>query len=147
MLLVIDNYDSFTYNLVQYLGELGAEMEIRRNDEVSLEEIENRIKPTRILISPGPGTPDDAGVTLPVIGRFAPSPSGPLHLGNLRTALLAWWAARGDGSAFLLRVEDLDPSSRPEHEAGQLADLRTLGEAYRALHHTLPSPSSVTTPA
>lgn len=63
----------------------------------------------------------------PVIGRFAPSPSGPLHLGNLRTALLAWWAARGDGSAFLLRVEDLDPSSRPEHEAGQRADLRALG--------------------
>jgi glutamyl-tRNA synthetase len=61
------------------------------------------------------------------VGRFAPSPSGPLHLGNLRTALLAWWAARGDGSVFLLRVEDLDPSSRPEHEAGQLADLRALG--------------------
>jgi glutamyl-tRNA synthetase len=61
------------------------------------------------------------------VGRFAPSPSGPLHLGNLRTALLAWWAARGDGSPFLLRVEDLDPSSRPEHEAGQLADLRALG--------------------
>ncbi|HMJ77998.1 MAG TPA: tRNA glutamyl-Q(34) synthetase GluQRS [Iamia sp.] len=61
------------------------------------------------------------------VGRFAPSPSGPLHLGNLRTALLAWWAARGDGSPFLLRIEDLDPSSRPEHEAGQLADLRALG--------------------
>jgi len=61
------------------------------------------------------------------VGRFAPSPSGPLHLGNLRTALLAWWAARGDGSRFLLRVEDLDPSSRPEHEAGQRADLRALG--------------------
>ena len=61
------------------------------------------------------------------VGRFAPSPSGPLHLGNLRTALLAWWAARGDGSGFWLRVEDLDPSSRPEHEAGQLADLRALG--------------------
>jgi glutamyl-tRNA synthetase len=62
-----------------------------------------------------------------VIGRFAPSPSGPLHLGNLRTALVAWWAARGDGSAFWMRVEDLDPSSRPEHEAGQLADLRAIG--------------------
>ncbi|HEX7131629.1 MAG TPA: tRNA glutamyl-Q(34) synthetase GluQRS [Iamia sp.] len=61
------------------------------------------------------------------VGRFAPSPSGPLHLGNLRTALLAWWAARGAGSPFLLRVEDLDPSSRPEHEAGHLADLRALG--------------------
>lgn len=62
-----------------------------------------------------------------MIGRFAPSPSGALHLGNLRTALVAWWAARGDGSGFLVRVEDLDPSSRPEHEAGQLADLRAIG--------------------
>lgn len=60
-------------------------------------------------------------------GRFAPSPSGPLHLGNLRTALVAWWAARGDGSPFLLRVEDLDPSSRRVHEEGQLADLAAVG--------------------
>jgi glutamyl-tRNA synthetase len=61
-------------------------------------------------------------------GRFAPSPSGPLHLGNLRTALLAWLFARSDGSEFLLRIEDLDPArSRPEHEAVQLADLRAIG--------------------
>jgi glutamyl-tRNA synthetase len=61
-------------------------------------------------------------------GRFAPSPSGPLHLGNLRTALLAWLFARSAGSEFLLRIEDLDPArSRPEHEAGQLADLRAIG--------------------
>lgn len=71
MLLVIDNYDSFTYNLVQYLGELGAEMQVRRNDEVTLEEIENNLKPERILISPGPGTPDDAGVSLDVLKNFA----------------------------------------------------------------------------
>lgn len=71
MLLVIDNYDSFTYNLVQYLGELGAEMEVRRNDEVSLDEIETRLKPTRILISPGPGTPDDAGISLKVLEKYA----------------------------------------------------------------------------
>ena len=71
MLLVIDNYDSFTYNLVQYLGELGAEMEVRRNDEVTLEEIENQIKPEKILISPGPGTPDDAGISLKVLEKFA----------------------------------------------------------------------------
>lgn len=70
MLLVIDNYDSFTYNLVQYLGELGAEMEIRRNDEVSIDEIENELKPDKILISPGPGTPDDAGVSLEVLRKF-----------------------------------------------------------------------------
>jgi glutamyl-tRNA synthetase len=61
-------------------------------------------------------------------GRFAPSPSGPLHLGNLRTALLAWLFARGARSGFLVRIEDLDPArSRPEHEAGQLADLRAIG--------------------
>ena len=71
MLLVIDNYDSFTYNLVQYLGELGAEMEVRRNDEVSLDEIENDLKPDKILISPGPGTPDDAGISLAVLEKFA----------------------------------------------------------------------------
>lgn len=71
MLLVIDNYDSFTYNLVQYLGELGAEMKIVRNDEVTADQIESEIKPQRILISPGPGTPDDAGISLGVIERFA----------------------------------------------------------------------------
>ncbi len=71
MLLVIDNYDSFTYNLVQYLGELGAKMVVRRNDEVTIDEIENDLKPEKILISPGPGTPDDAGISLPVLKRFA----------------------------------------------------------------------------
>lgn len=71
MLLVIDNYDSFTYNLVQYLGELGETIEVRRNDEVTLPEIESQLCPERILISPGPGTPDDAGVSLKVIEYFA----------------------------------------------------------------------------
>lgn len=68
--MVIDNYDSFTYNLVQYLGELGEAMIVRRNDEVTIEEIENDLKPERILISPGPGTPTDAGVSLEVLQRF-----------------------------------------------------------------------------
>ena len=71
MLLVIDNYDSFTYNLVQYLGELGATVEVRRNDHVTLEEIEHSLRPERIVISPGPGTPNDAGISLDVIERFA----------------------------------------------------------------------------
>ena len=71
MILVVDNYDSFTYNLVQYLGELGAEMKIFRNDEVTVDEIENDLRPEKILISPGPGTPDDAGISLGVIERFA----------------------------------------------------------------------------
>jgi anthranilate synthase/aminodeoxychorismate synthase-like glutamine amidotransferase len=71
MLLVVDNYDSFTYNLVQYLGELGAEMRVVRNDELSIDEIENKIGPAKILISPGPGTPDAAGISLDVIRCFA----------------------------------------------------------------------------
>lgn len=70
MLLVIDNYDSFTYNLVQYLGELGADLRVIRNDEITVDEIEN-MEPERILISPGPGTPDSAGISLAVIERFA----------------------------------------------------------------------------
>lgn len=70
VLLVIDNYDSFTYNLVQYLGELGAELEVYRNDEITTEEIDAR-SPERILISPGPGTPDRAGITLEVINEFS----------------------------------------------------------------------------
>ncbi|MCC6452875.1 MAG: aminodeoxychorismate/anthranilate synthase component II [Acidobacteria bacterium] len=71
MLVIIDNYDSFTYNLVQYFGELGAEMRVIRNDEMTIEEIERDLKPTRLLISPGPGTPEDAGVSMDAIGHFA----------------------------------------------------------------------------
>ena len=71
MLLVIDNYDSFTYNLVQYLGELGADMKVVRNDEVHVDEIESELKPRKILISPGPGIPDNAGIVLSTIERFA----------------------------------------------------------------------------
>src|SRR5687768_6350615 len=70
MLLVIDNYDSFTYNLVQYLGELGETVEVRRNDEVTLAEIES-MAPARVVISPGPGTPDDAGISLELIKHFS----------------------------------------------------------------------------
>lgn len=71
MLLVIDNYDSFTYNLVQYLGELGAEMKVFRNDEITVKEIKSEIKPDKILISPGPGTPDDSGISLDILKNFA----------------------------------------------------------------------------
>jgi anthranilate synthase/aminodeoxychorismate synthase-like glutamine amidotransferase len=71
MIHLIDNYDSFTYNLVQYLGELGETVEVRRNNRVTLDEIENDLRPERIVISPGPGTPNDAGITLKVIQRFA----------------------------------------------------------------------------
>ena len=72
MLLVIDNYDSFTYNLVQYFGELGAAMEIRRNDEVSIEEIKT-LSPEKICISPGPCTPNEAGISCEVVKEFGPS--------------------------------------------------------------------------
>ena len=69
MLLVIDNYDSFTYNLVQYLGELGEALEVRRNDAITVEEIE-ALKPEAIVISPGPCTPAEAGVSVPLIQRW-----------------------------------------------------------------------------
>ena len=69
MLLIIDNYDSFTYNLVQYFGEMGANMQIRRNDQVTLEDIA-RLKPTHICISPGPCTPKEAGISNDVIRQF-----------------------------------------------------------------------------
>ncbi|OGG05393.1 MAG: anthranilate/aminodeoxychorismate synthase component II [Candidatus Glassbacteria bacterium RIFCSPLOWO2_12_FULL_58_11] len=66
MILVIDNYDSFTYNLVQYLGELGAELTVFRNDKITVAEI-GRLAPAGVIISPGPGTPDDAGISLELI--------------------------------------------------------------------------------
>jgi para-aminobenzoate synthetase component 2 len=66
---MIDNYDSFTYNLVQYLGVLGSEVEVHRNDKITLDEIES-MKPERIVISPGPGTPQSAGITISIIERF-----------------------------------------------------------------------------
>jgi anthranilate synthase/aminodeoxychorismate synthase-like glutamine amidotransferase len=69
MVLVIDNYDSFTYNLVQYLGELGADVRVRRNDEIAVEAIA-ALAPDRIVISPGPGRPEDAGISLDVIRRY-----------------------------------------------------------------------------
>ena len=71
MIFVLDNYDSYTYNLVQYLGELGADVVVRRNDDVTADEIEREFRPRKILISPGPGAPSEAGVTEEVIRRFA----------------------------------------------------------------------------
>jgi anthranilate synthase/aminodeoxychorismate synthase-like glutamine amidotransferase len=70
VVFVLDNYDSFTYNLVQYLGELGAEVEVRRNDQVSVDEVEQML-PERILISPGPCTPHEAGISIDLIRHFA----------------------------------------------------------------------------
>jgi anthranilate synthase/aminodeoxychorismate synthase-like glutamine amidotransferase len=70
MVFVLDNYDSFTYNLVQYLGELGAQIEVRRNDELTVEDVE-AMKPERILLSPGPCTPGEAGILVPLIRYMA----------------------------------------------------------------------------
>lgn len=69
MILMIDNYDSFTYNLVQYLGELGHKLKVVRNDQISLDEVA-RLKPSHIVISPGPGRPEDAGISVDLIKRF-----------------------------------------------------------------------------
>jgi len=67
MLLLIDNYDSFTYNLAQYLGEMGQQLEVRRNDRITLDEIEE-LRPERIVVSPGPCTPQEAGISIPILG-------------------------------------------------------------------------------
>jgi anthranilate synthase/aminodeoxychorismate synthase-like glutamine amidotransferase len=72
MLLVIDNYDSFTYNLVQYFGELGANPVVHRNDQITVDEI-RALKPSKLVISPGPGTPDQAGISNEVIRQFGPT--------------------------------------------------------------------------
>jgi anthranilate synthase/aminodeoxychorismate synthase-like glutamine amidotransferase len=70
MILIIDNYDSFTYNLVQYLGEMGAELQVFRNDKITIPEIE-KLNLSRIIISPGPGTPQEAGISMEVVRHFA----------------------------------------------------------------------------
>ena len=72
MILVIDNYDSFTYNLVQYIGALNPDLEVHRNDKITLSEI-REMNPDRIVISPGPGIPEDAGVSIEVIKKFGQS--------------------------------------------------------------------------
>jgi anthranilate synthase/aminodeoxychorismate synthase-like glutamine amidotransferase len=70
MILLIDNYDSFTYNLAQYVGEMGKKLQVRRNDEIALDEIE-KLRPEKIIISPGPCTPREAGESVPIVQRFA----------------------------------------------------------------------------
>jgi para-aminobenzoate synthetase component 2 len=70
MILLLDNYDSFTYNLAQYLGQMGQELEVRRNDQITLDEIEE-LSPERIVISPGPCTPKEAGISVPLVEHFA----------------------------------------------------------------------------
>ena len=85
MVFVLDNYDSFTYNLVQYLGELGAEVEVRRNDQTTPAEVE-AMRPERIVLSPGPCTPQEAGITIPLIRH---------HVSNLMIDVVSPTEARG----------------------------------------------------
>ena len=73
MVLLLDNYDSFTFNLAQYLGELGAPPTVRRNNEITLDEV-GEMRPAHIVISPGPGRPEDAGISVELIRRFGPTP-------------------------------------------------------------------------
>ncbi|MGC1998380.1 MAG: gamma-glutamyl-gamma-aminobutyrate hydrolase family protein, partial [Candidatus Acidiferrales bacterium] len=70
MILLLDNYDSFTYNLAQYLGQMGQKLQVRRTDQITLDEIET-MRPERIVVSPGPCTPKEAGISVPLIQRFA----------------------------------------------------------------------------
>src|ERR1700729_3611812 len=95
MVFVLDNYDSFTYNLVQYMGELGAEMVIRRNDELTPAEVE-ALRPERIVISPGPCTPQDAGISIELIKHFAKAKRRGPSLGVLRGPLAIGVAIGGD---------------------------------------------------
>ena len=88
MVFVLDNYDSFTYNLVQYLGELGAEVEVYRNDELTVEQVE-ALHPDRILLSPGPCTPHEAGILVPLIRHMAGSPRRTLFLASASATRLS----------------------------------------------------------
>ena len=110
MVFVLDNYDLFTYNLVQYLGELGAKVEVRRNDEVTVEEIE-AMQPERIVISPGPCTPQEAGISIELIRHFA----GKLPLLGV---CLGHQAIGADFGGQVLRAKNLmhGKTSQVEHD-------------------------------
>ena len=90
MVLMIDNYDSFTYNVVQYCRELGADLKIIRNDELTIDEIK-ALNPEKIILSPGPSTPDDAGVTLDVIKYLQTLRQFLVFALGIRVLLRLWW--------------------------------------------------------
>ncbi len=125
MVFVLDNYDSFTYNLVQYLGELGQEVLVRRNDQVSIAEIEE-FHPSRIVISPGPCTPQDAGISIELIRHFA----GKVPLLGVCLGHQAMGAAFG-GNVVRARTLMHGKTSRIEHDA-------------RTIFSGLPSPLEAT---
>ena len=114
MVFVLDNYDSFTYNLVQYLGELGAQVEVRRNDEVTVEEVE-AMRPERILISPGPCTPQEAGISIDLIRHFSSEASRKIPLLGVCLGHQALGAAFG---GEVVRAKNLmhGKTSQVEHD-------------------------------
>ena len=124
MILLIDNYDSFTYNLVHYLGELKAEVRVFLNDKISLEEIE-RLAPAKIVISPGPGTPKEAGISCSVISRF----------GQQIPILGVCLGHQCIGAAYGGRI-----SRAPEIMHGKLSDIFHDSQTiYRSLKNPLPA--------
>lgn len=124
MILVIDNYDSFTYNLVQYLGELGEDPVVKRNDAITLDDVES-MAPTGIVISPGPGVPADAGITVPLVKRWGPTiPTLGVCLGHQAIA-----------EAFGGRV-----TLAPVLMHGKTSSVQHDG---KALFHNIPSPLRV----
>ncbi len=114
MIFVLDNYDSFTYNLVQYLGELGAEVVVRRNDEVTVAEIE-AMRPERIVVSPGPCTPQEAGISIDLIRHFAGKGKGGVPLLGVCLGHQAIGAAFG-GNVVRARNLMHGKTSRVEHD-------------------------------
>src|SRR5579863_3545670 len=125
MFLVIDNYDSFTYNLVQYLGELGGQIQVFRNDRITLEEIE-ALQPERIIIAPGPGTPKQAGISVPLIR----------HLAGKLPILGVCLGHQAIGEAFGAEVVR---ASRPMHGKTSLID-----HDARTIYKGLPKPFEAT---
>jgi anthranilate synthase/aminodeoxychorismate synthase-like glutamine amidotransferase len=128
MVLVLDNYDSFTYNLVQYLGELGADVEVYRNDELTVEQVE-ALQPERILLSPGPCTPGEAGILVPLIRHMAGSPRRTPILG----VCLGHQAIGEAFGASVVRAEHLmhGKTSAVEHDG-------------KSVFHGLPTPLTCT---
>jgi anthranilate synthase/aminodeoxychorismate synthase-like glutamine amidotransferase len=130
MILVIDNYDSFTYNLVQYLGELGATLTVRRNDAVTVEEIRT-LAPSHIVISPGPGTPYDGGISLDVIRAFSGAiPILGVCLGHQCIATAFGGHVQRAGRLMHGKTSDVT-----HHQDGILADVPTPFAAMR--YHSL----------
>jgi len=131
MILMIDNYDSFTYNIVQYCRELGADLKVIRNDEMSVEEIE-KLNPEKILISPGPASPDEAGVTLEAIEYFQDKvPMFGICLGHQSIAQVF-------GGHVVRAANMMHGKTSMMHQSAQSAIFKDLPERFRATrYHSL----------